>query len=262
MELVDRIFFSTWIAFAIPALVLLACGEIGFRASRRAFVEHDSATRSTIGGIQGAILGLLGLLLGFTFAIAAARYDERRTLVVKEANAIGTTYLRAALLPADAVEPVRSLLREYVALRLEVFPHFDDAEVRDRALRRSAEIQRALWDRTVAAAAATPTPTVALFVTALNATIDVEAERLAAGRARVPPSIWVLLMIVAGLGCVTSSYAAGTEGARTTFSNFVLPILIATVMTLIFDITHPRKGFIGVSQQPLIDLQQSIGPPR
>jgi hypothetical protein len=258
VEIVDRIFFSVWIAFLLPSALLLACAEIGFAVGRRAFRHDDHTIRSTIGGIQGAILGLLGLLLGFTFALAANRYDERRLLVVSEANAIGTTYLRAALLPADQIEPARELLRRYVALRIEAYPLFDDPVVRVSFLKRSAELQASLWDRAVATARTQPTAMTALYVSAVNDMIDAEGERIGASRARIPPSVWLLLLIVAGLGCLTSSYAAGVEGARTVFSSFVLPLLIAIVITMIFDIMHPRKGLIGISQQPLVDLQQSI----
>jgi hypothetical protein len=114
------------------------------------------------------------------------------------------------------------------------------------------------WDHAVAAARESPTPIVATFVNTLNDTIDVEAERLAAGRNRVPGTVWLLLLTVASLGCITGSYAAGAEGERSAFSSLVLPLLVAVVITLIFDIADPSRGFIRITQQPLIDLQQAI----
>jgi len=260
MDLLREMFFSAWVAFAVPAVVLLACAEVGFRLGMRVHRARDEAARSTIGGIQGAVLGLLGLLLGFTFAIAAGRFDERRLLVVKDANAIGTTYLRASLLPDAHVEPVRDLLRRYTALRIEAYSKLDDLVKRAKVLAYSAELQRALWDHAVAAAKESPTVTVSLFVNALNETIDTEAERLAAGRATIPITIWLLLLIVAALGCLTSSYAAGAAGERTAFSSYVLPLLIAVVILLIYDVMQPRQGMIGVSQQPLVDLLASMAP--
>jgi hypothetical protein len=100
----------------------------------------------------------------------------------------------------------------------------------------------------------------ATFTTALNEVIDTDAERIAAGRNQIPTGVWVLLIIVAGFGCFTTSYGSGAHGARSSFTNFFLPVLITIVITLIFDLTHSRQGVIGISQQPLIDLQASIQP--
>lgn len=252
---------NSWGIVALSSLLLLAFAEVGCRLGKRAHLTLDDARKATIGGIQGAVLGLLGLLLGFTFAMAVGRYDDRRVLVLDEANAIGTTYLRASFLPKAHAEPVRDLLRRYVALRLEYTSAFDQPEKFAEGLRESANVQSRLWDHAVAAAEEAPTPIVALFASALNETIDTEAKRLAAARARIPPSIWILLLVVAAIGCATSSYTSGAAGSRSAFSAIVLPLLIAVVLALIFDLMHPRQGFIGLSQQPMVDLQRSMAPP-
>lgn len=247
---------SAWAAFALPFVVMLLFAEVGFRLGLR--VHHDDHHKGTLGGIQGAILGLLGLLLGFTFALAAGRFDLRRELVLKEANAIGTTYLRASLLPQSHVEPVEDLLRRYVDLRLEYYPKITDPAAFATGMAKSAAIQQELWRHAVESSREAPTPITATFVNALNETIDTEAERLEAGRAKIPPAVWFLLLIVAAFGCLTTSYVSGEEGSRSMFSSFVLPMLVAIVVVLIFDIANPHKGFIGISQQPLLDLQRSI----
>lgn len=251
---------SAWIAFSLPLVVMVVFAELGFRLGLRV---HRGRTqhKETLGGIQGAILGLLGLLLGFTFAMASGRYDLRRELVLKEANAIGTTYLRASLLPAEHVRPVEDLLRRYVDLRLALYPKITDAAAFAEGLAQSAAVQKELWTHATEASREAPTAITATFVNALNDTIDTEAERIAAGRARIPPAVWFLLLIVAAFGCLTTSYVSGEEGSRSLFSSAVLPALIAIVLVLIFDIANPHKGFISISQQPLIDLQQSIAPP-
>lgn len=252
---------SEWVLFLIAAAVLISLAELGFRLGLRLYAAHDESRRSQISGLQGALLGLLGLLIGFTFAMAVARYESRRGLVLKEANAIGTTFLRADLLPEAHRAPVQNLLRRYVDLRLRYQPLASDPAKLAEGLRESATLQSELWRHATVAAEESPTPIVATFINALNDTIDTEAERLAASRNRIPAAVWLLLLIVASLGCLLSSYAAGAHGTRTAFSSVVLPLLIAIVMTLIFDLANPRKGIIGVSQEPLIDLQQSIGPP-
>ena len=110
---------TEWIFILIVGIVLLGASELGVRTGFRLHVKHDEARKSQLGGVQGAVLGLLGLLLGFTFAMAVARYDARRGMVLKEANAIGTTWLRAGLLPGDHPKQVKELLRRYLDVRLE-----------------------------------------------------------------------------------------------------------------------------------------------
>lgn len=249
---------SAWVAFSLPLVLMLLFAEIGYRLGLR--VHHEDRHKGTLGGIQGAILGLLGLLLGFTFALAAGRFDLRRELVLKEANAIGTTYLRASLLPEAHVQPVEDLLRRYVDVRLEYYPKITDPAAFAEGMAKSAAIQKELWRHATEASREAPTPITATFVNALNDTIDTEAERIEAGRARIPAAVWFLLLIVAAFGCLTTSYVSGEEGSRSTFSSLVLPTLVAIVLVLIFDIANPHKGFIGISQQPLIDLRQGIAP--
>lgn len=265
MDFLDRLFFDEWIVFALPGAVLLLCAEVGFRLGRRAYDTHPEnhgARQGAVSGVQTAILGLLGLLLGFTFALATARYDVRRELIVKDANAIGTAYLRTSLLPEAHVAPVRELLRQYLSLRIVYFPLADDPAKLAEGLQKSAGLQHQLWDHAVAAGKESPSAMTSLFIDALNATFDVEGERLAAAAARIPPVVWVLVLVVGALGCLTSSYLSGAAGARSPFSSFVLPLLIAIVITLIFDLMHPREGLIGLSQKPLADLQSSLAPDR
>jgi len=260
-DLLKSVFQSEWMIFAFPGLLLIGFAEIGFRLGLRLYVAKDTARKGQVGAIQGALLGLLGLLLGFTFAMAAGRYEARRDLVLKEANAIGTTFLRASLLSDAHRAPVEDLLRRYVDLRLTFQALAADPAKFAEGLRLSADIQRQLWEHAVAAAKETPTPIVATFVNTLNDTIDTEAERLAAARNRIPGTVWILLLTVAALGCMTSTYLAGEEGVRSAFSSIVFPLLVAVVILLIFDLADPRRGLIRTTQQPLVDLQHAIQGP-
>jgi hypothetical protein len=211
-----------------------------------------------VGVIQGALLGILGLLLGFTFSMAIERYDQRRELVVNEANAIGTAWLRAGLLPGEHPQPTRDLLRDYVDVRLRVPAALRDPALLTEGLRRSAEIQAALWQHAEASAKEEPNDITATFIEAMNAVIDIDAERLAASRNRIPAGVWLILVLVAAVGCGTSAYAAGSQGVRSAFSSVLLPLLITAVILLIFDLTNERHGIIGVSQQPLTDVRNAI----
>lgn len=253
-------FENQWLVAAMVALVLFAFSEIGYRGGLRLFAKRDEALRSQIGGVQGAVLGLLGLLLGFTFSMGVTRFETRRDLVLKEANAIGTTYLRAGLLPEAHREPVRDLLRRFTDVRLKYQGLSRDRARLAEGLRLSGEIENAIWQHTEAAAREAATPITATFIVALNEMIDTDAERITAGRNQIPGGVWVLLVFVAAAGCFISSYGSGAQGERSAFATLLLPGLLAVVIVSVFDLTHAQQGVIGISQQPMIDLQQSIAP--
>lgn len=242
----------------IVALLLLGISEVGYRMGLHLFERKDEARRSQIGGVQGAILGLLGLLLGFTFSMAVNRYETRRDLVLREANAVGTTWLRAGLLPGRHRAPVKELLRSFVDLRLNYQKvGYDPAKLAE-GLRLGGAIENELWQHAEAAAQEAPTPITATFIVTLNEMIDTDEERITAHRNRIPGAVWVLLILVAGAGCLTSAYGSGAQGARSAFTGVFLPLLISMVIFFIFDLLSSHQGLVSISQQPLIDLQQSM----
>jgi hypothetical protein len=256
----DRIFTDQWTLLFVITALLLAVAEAGYRGGLRLFKTADVAHRRQIGGVQAAVLGLLGLLLGFTFAMAVGRYDTRRDLVLKEANAIGTTWLRAGLLPEEHCAPVKDLLRRYVETRLKYEALSRDAARLAEGLRLGAGLQNEMWQHAEGLATESPSLVTLAFIASLNALIDTDAERIAAGRNQIPVGVWVLVIFVAAFGCFTSSYGSGAYGVRSAFTNLLLPVLIAIVIAMIFDLSHSRQGIIGISQQPLIDLLNNIQP--
>ena len=246
-----------WMVFIVIAALLLGLAEVGFRVGRH---PESEKLRDQVGGMQAAVLGLLGLLIGFTFAMAVSRYDQRRLLIVKEANAIGTTYLRASMLPAAHQAPVRDALRRYVNVRIQARaddPGYAAVAAGERA---AAEIQREIWQHATAASNEAPTPITATFIVSLNEMIDVHAERWEALHATVPYGVWGLLIVVAAAGALVTGIREGNDGIRTILSSAFLPLLITFVIMLVVDLSHPLHGFIGVNQQPLLDLQQSMVP--
>ena len=190
-EILASIFRNQWLVFTIIGLLLLALAEAGFRVGLRLFVTKDEPRKVQIGGIQGAVLGMLALLLGFTFSMALARYENRRDLVLKEANAIGTTYLRASFLPQPHAKAVEELLRRYTDARLSFDSAGRDSTKIAAAEDEAGKLQRELWVETVAAGKEAPTPITATFINALNETIDLDATRLHALRSRVPGAVWL-----------------------------------------------------------------------
>ena len=183
-QIFGQFFSSQWIVFASLVILLVGLSELAWRmgfASSRKKSDADKAS----GTVRSAVLALLGLLLGFSFAIAAARHETRRELLVEEANSIGTTARRAQLLPKPHAANVVQLLREYVPLRIEAHREAQFSDQFATTRKRSAELQDRMWAEAVAAAAEQPSSITSTFITGLNQTIDLEATRIAAKRNHV-----------------------------------------------------------------------------
>ena len=210
------------------------------------------------GSVPAAVLTLLGLLLGFTFAMAISRHDTRRELVVQEANSIGTTVRRAQLLPEPQAASVSRLLREYVALRIEAHRETQFSQRFATLRKASAGLHERLWNEAVAAAAKQPSPITASFIVSLNETIDFEGTRIAAKRNHVPGAVWLLLLCVAGCGLWLTGWEAGIARGHPFLARFLFPLLIAVVTALITDIDTPRGGLITLDDRPLLELNDSL----
>jgi hypothetical protein len=253
-QLLSRI-FSSWIVFVILAVVLLALSEFGWRIGLARSRAKPEKTKNG-GSVPAAVLTLLGLLLGFTFAMAVSRHETRRDLVVQEANSIHTTARRAQLLPEPQAANVGRLFREYVALRIEAHRETQFSQ-RFASLRQgSADLHGRLWNEAVAAKQ--PTPITASFIVSLNETIDFEATRIAAKRNHVPGAVWLLLLCVAGCGLWLTGWEAGMARGHPCLARFLFPLLIAVVIALITDIDTPRGGLITVDERPLLELNDSL----
>ena len=238
--------------------VFLLAAELGFRAGRR-HVRRAHDREPQVGTIQGALLGLLALLLGFSFAMAQSRYDARRALVLHEANAIGTAYLRAQLLHEPQASEIGDALRRYVDVRLRRLEGMDEGGLAE-AVRESERLHAYLWERAVSASRKDARPVVSLVIAALNEVIDVHGARLAAFRNHVPDLVFLLLYFVAAVAMGVTGYASGLEGQRGFWPTVMTAVLVAVVITAVMDLDRPRHGFITVSQQSLIDLRDSLKP--
>ena len=243
-----------WSLLAVVLLIVLVSAECGYRLGRRVGRPEDEKD-APLGEMVGATLALLAFLLAFTFGLAASRYDTRRQLLLDEANAIGTTYLRAALLPEGAGD-IRPLLRQYVDLRLEAARAHDLA----RNLRRADAVQRQLWARAASLMrAAQGSIAVGLFVQSLNELIDLHAKRVTADiRNRIPPAIWASLYGVTILSFAVLGYHAGLVSTRRSRAALPVAVTFAVVIWLIADLDRPREGTLTLSQQALVDVRASM----
>lgn len=209
--------------------------------------------------LEGAILGLLALMIGFTFAMALSRFEARRDAVVNEANAIGTAALRARLLPAPHNVDIHRLLREYVQIRLSITQRFSSSTELNAAIQRSNEIQESLWQQTkVFAAKDNGMVPTGLFIQTLNEMIDNQGKRLEALRNRVPNVVLLALYGVALVASAFAGYAHGLEAQRMRLPVYTMGLLIVAVILLIQDLDRPNTGFAETSQQPMIDVAAAI----
>ena len=255
--LFDRL-YELDLAVLYPATFLLiaAAAELGNRIGLRfRDTEHGGTDISTL---TGAALGLLALLLAFSFSIALSRYDARRGMVLEEANAIGSTANFALMLPGPAQAPILNLLRDYSAVRIGLGVPFDPAKLR-RDVDRSLELQAALWQQAVALTAAAPQSLPAYrFVASLNEMNNIHERRLAALRYHVPGMVMFVLIGVAMVAMGFTGYSAGVGGIRRRFATLIMSLTIAVVVMLAFDLDRPARGLIHVPVQPLLGAAQSI----
>jgi hypothetical protein len=248
-----------WGLFIFILLVVLLSVECGYRLGKYRRSRSEQEKDAPVGTMVGATLGLLAFILAFTFGLAAARFDTRRQVLLDEANAIGTTYLRAGILP-ERREEIRAFLRDYVGARLEAIRSGNIAE----GMRQSENIQHQLWSQAVAIGEKNPNSiVVGLFIQSLNEMIDLHAKRVQAGlRSRIPGPIWVALFAVAALSLATMGYHAGLVGTRRSLAVLAVAFTFSVVIELIADLDRPQEGVLRVSQRALLDVQQSMNVPR
>ena len=244
------------IAFGLLALILY---ELGFRFGRWWQDRTPDEKEGPTGMIVGSILGLLAFLLAITMGMAVERYDARRGVVLEEANSIGTTYLRAGYLPEPASSRSRELLREYVPLR--VAPRGAELAEIELRLQAANEILSDLWSIAEDLARETPESDVlAIYIEALNDTIDVNSMRVTAGiYARVPQPVLILLIVGAAMTLGVVGFSAGLSRHRSPLTALVLIVVLGAVIALIIDIDTPERGTLTVSQRPIIELAEQIG---
>lgn len=253
ISLLDHV--PLWGVFVGTSLLVIVCIELGYRVGRYRHAVAKNEKESPVGAMVGATLGLLAFLLAFTFGLAAARFDDRKGVLLDEANAIGTLYLRAAMLPEHGPQ-VRALLREYVDVRLQAVRTGNVTA----AIQRSEEIQNQLWSHATDVATNNPNSIiVGLFVQALNEVIDLHAKRVTLSlRNRIPGPIWAALYAVAMLSLAAMGYHGGVCGTTRSLATLAVAITFSLVIWLVVDLDRPAEGTIRIDQQVMIDLQNSM----
>lgn len=246
-----------WAFFFIAALSAAGFVEIGYFWSRRT-AKVDSRDDAPVASMVGATLALLAFILAFSFQIASSRYDARRTLVVRDANAIGTCYLRAGYLEEPYKSNIRKILKEYIAVRLHVGTRLQTMQ---EALDKSITLQNQLWAETESLAKEHPNfPAYSLFIGSANDVIDIHGERVAAVLdARVPHSVWLATLIIAALAMIGTGYFCGMNGRRHSPEALLMVLAFSVVVVIVIDLDRPWEGTIATPQTPMINLAKQLG---
>lgn len=236
--------------------------ECGYRLGVRRQVKTDEPDKTHANALQSAVLGLLALLLGFSFAMAVSRYENRKTLMVDQANAIGTAYLRGSLLPQPHADRTGALFREYIDTRFLYNASVRGSNGIAEAESRASTIETELWNISRILLTEDPrSQPASLYTQALNDVFDIREKRRFALDDRVPGIVTFLLFAISAIALALVSYSCGLSGRRRALANLTFASLLSLVLVIILDIDAPRVGFVKASQDSLIRLQQSLPSP-
>lgn len=220
---------------------------------RRRHPEGDASSQSE-SHLLSANLALLGLLIGFTFSLALTRYDVRRTMVVIEANAIGTAWLRAGLAGTDTGPRLQGAIARYTDVRLRLPERGETAAVEAE----TANAQTAVWAEMRAAIKDTPPPLAAPIVTATNAMFDAANARKAERDARIPLRVLEVVLLFSLMSAGIVGYVLGGAGRRHRVVTSILFLLLTLSLLLVLDLDRPWTGGITISQQPMADARAAM----
>ena len=244
-----------WALYILAVILLLIASEVGYRLGRVIQRYRPDRAEASVGALNGATLALLAFLMAFVTGATVNNFTANRQAVVAEANAIGTTYLRAGYLPDPYATESRQLLREYVDQRLEALDRTKTAQ----AIARSEEIHNELWTRAETLAKEDSSPTLALYIASLNEVIDLHTDRINVALViRLPWALVLGLFSMAMLALVLVGVHAGYAEKRNPVAMIAFVLSLSVVFLLIVDLSRGQEGLLRVSQQSIIDLQRQI----
>lgn len=244
-----------WVIYPLSILLFMLVLEGGFWLGKLMKRKYAVRTDAGVGAISAATLALLAFLLAFTVSFAMQVFTERRQAVVKEANAIGTAYLRAGFIEEPYRTESRDLLEEYVEIRLAPADRYN----LEKAIIRSEQIQDELWDKAELAVVDNPDPADALYISSLNDVIDIHTERLVVSLAvRVPPALLLGMYIVGVFAMLITGIGGGYIKNRNFIAQLVLVLVLALVFYLIVDLDRSSQGLLQIPNDALKALQQNL----
>ena len=235
--------------------------EVGRRLRLRSQPKDVEGSAGGLGVVEGALFGLMGLVLAFTFSGAISRFDDRRHLIVEEANDIGTAYLRIDLLPSTAQPQLREVMRRYVDTRIETYRVLPDLDAAMSLIAKANDIQREIWDHAIAATKDLTNPQAAtVLLPALNAMFDIANTRFWATQLHPPMLIFALLGTLALVCSLLAGYGMGGGKDRNWIHTVGFALILTLTVYVIVDMEYPRMGFIRVDSfdQALVDVRATM----
>ena len=243
-----------WVLFGVLFLGLLMAMEIGLRA-RRASSNIDDEQQLLITSARDGLTVLLSFLLGFALPMALPHYEQRRNLMIGEANAIATVDQRAQILPEPFRGKILQLLREYVDARIEFAKGDVDEPAVEASVAHASQLQNEMWQENVAMVQQYPSMVITpIFTQCLGRLSDLNEQRFAAYESRIPTTIWSVLILISVLSCFVVGYSMRR---RFFLAMVVSPLTVAIVLSLVLELDAPRTGFIRVGQQSMQRLQRN-----
>jgi hypothetical protein len=246
------------LVFLLLLLAVESCFRLGLHSIRHG--PASDGLKTATGIVTAGMLALFAFLLGVMFSLAADRYEKRRQTVLDEANAIGTAWLRAGLAGEQAA-PIRTLLREYLPLRIQATKGLPSMQEARRVLARTHEIQAETWALVVLAAERAPNPISATIVVSFNEMFDIATTNRRNFRHGVPPYVLRLVVAVAALSVAAMGYQFGIHGHRQVTVTVLLLLTWTLALGLVVDIDAPRQGSVRVDPAPLVWTLDGWGPP-
>lgn len=241
---------------------IMLCLRFGRMLGLRAIAREGDEEAPSIGSLEAAIFGLLGLLIAFTFSGALERFDKRRAQVVEEANAIGTAWLRIDLLPESAQPKLRESFRQYVDSRIATYRKLPDLAAASEELDRSLRLQSEIWAQALAGVRLPESRPAAemLMMPALNQMFDITTVRVAATQIHPPTIVYAMLIALALASAILAGYqSAGARGFAWIYKVGFAAIVSLTVY-VILDIEYPRMGFVRIDaiDQVLLNVRAAM----
>jgi hypothetical protein len=255
-----------FIAASLISATLLCLGmagniEAGYRAGKRRLKNHPESKTEGYSAVESSIFAILGLILAFTFTGTLSRYEHRVQLVLKEANAIGTAYLRLDLLPKNAQDKLRPLYREYTQSRINVFKHYRNRQLSNSYFRQSLKLQSQIWEIATAAVLIDKNPGITtLVLSSTNDVIDIANERLQATRNHPPIIVYILLFTLALASAFLVGQDMSVNEKRPLFYMAVFCLTISGITYIILDLENPRLGVVRIElgDKVLVETLESM----
>jgi hypothetical protein len=247
--------FPIWVTAVLIAILLLGACEAGYQVARR----RGDVEKADEGHVLSAMLALLGLLVGFTFSIVVSRHEQRRLLVVDEAKAIETEYLRTQMMPEPYRSRLAEMLRRYADARIAIGSAGEDRVVAVRGYALTDSLKREMWVTVIAADTLVQPPALAsLIAGGMNTIIELASARRAALEARLPSITFGVLLLFAAVAAAMLGFVSGSGKHPRRAGAIVMLLLLTLALGLILDLDRPLRGTIKVNQQPLMDARASM----